>query len=126
MKIDRFDHLVLTVADVNTTCKFYISVLGMEVETFSNDRKALKFGHQKINLHQKGKEVNPKAEWPTPGSADVCSITATPVAEVEQELIAKGIDIFMGPVERNGATGKIMSIYLRDPDLNLIELSNYL
>jgi catechol 2,3-dioxygenase-like lactoylglutathione lyase family enzyme len=125
MEINRLDHLVLTVADVDATCKFYHEILGMVVEAFGDSRKALKFGNQKINLHQKGKEIDPKADRPTPGSADLCFITDTPIAEVEQELLNKNIKLIAGQVERTGATGKIISIYFRDPDLNLIELSNY-
>ncbi|WP_074492009.1 VOC family protein [Mucilaginibacter polytrichastri] len=126
MEINRLDHLVLTVADVDATCKFYSEVLGMVVETFGDNRKALKFGNQKINLHQKGNEIDPKANRPTPGSADLCFITDTPIARVEQELIGKGLNLIASRVERTGATGKIVSIYFRDPDLNLIEVSNYL
>jgi catechol 2,3-dioxygenase-like lactoylglutathione lyase family enzyme len=125
MKINRLDHLVLTVADVDATCKFYNQILGMAIETFGDNRKALKFGNQKINLHQKGKEIDPKADRPTPGSADLCFITDTPIAEVERELSGKNITLIASQVERTGATGKIISIYFRDPDLNLIEVSNY-
>ncbi len=125
MKINRLDHLVLTVADVDATCAFYSNILGMQVETFGDKRKALKFGEQKINLHLKGKEIDPKADRPTPGSADLCFITDTPIAEVQEELIGKSIKLIESQVERTGATGKIISIYFRDPDLNLIEVSNY-
>lgn len=125
MKINRLDHLVLTVKDVEATCSFY-QTLGMEVVTFGNGRKALCFGAQKINLHQQGHEFEPKAERPTPGSADLCFITETPLAEVAGHLRFSGIEILEGPVERTGATGTILSLYLRDPDLNLIEISNTL
>ncbi len=125
MQIDRLDHLVLTVADIGRTCDFYARVLGMEVVTFGTGRKALTFGNQKINLHQFGKEIDPKAIRPTPGSADLCFIARTPVAEVKQELDALGIQIEEGPVPRTGATGPITSIYIRDPDQNLVEISNY-
>jgi catechol 2,3-dioxygenase-like lactoylglutathione lyase family enzyme len=126
MKMNRIDHLVLTVKDVEVTCLFYARVLGMKVITFGNGRKALHFGHQKINLHQKGKEINPKAAAPTMGSADLCFIADTAVELVEQELLTKNIEILEGGiVERTGADGKIRSVYFRDPDLNLIEVSNY-
>ncbi len=126
MKIDRLDHLVLTVADLDRTCSFYQSVLGMEVVTFQGNRKALKFGQQKINLHQVGHEFEPKALKPTPGSGDLCLITSTPMNEVLSHLKTKGVPIEIEPSERTGATGKIFSVYFRDPDQNLIEVSNYL
>lgn len=126
MKIVRLDHLVLTVADITATCKFYTHVLGMEEITFGAGRKALLFGNQKINLHEQGNEIDPKARHPLPGSADLCFISDTPVAQVLQELINLDIEILEGGiVERTGATGKIHSVYFRDPDLNLIEVSNY-
>jgi catechol 2,3-dioxygenase-like lactoylglutathione lyase family enzyme len=125
MKIDSLDHLVLTVADVEKTIRFYVDVFGMEEVGFGEGRKALKFGHQKINLHQRGAEVKPNAFAAMPGSADLCLITTTPLAQVEQELRSHGETIELGPVERTGATGKILSLYLRDPDQNLIEISNY-
>lgn len=124
MKINRLDHLMLTVANLQTTCDFYEQVLGMQVITF-NGRKALAFGNQKINLHEKGKEFEPKAQYPTPGSADLCFISDTPVEEVYKELQEKQIPIIEGIVDRTGATGKIRSIYFRDPDQNLVEVSNY-
>jgi catechol 2,3-dioxygenase-like lactoylglutathione lyase family enzyme len=126
MRIDRLDHLVLTVADIDATCRFYAGVLGMQIVTFGTGRKALAFGRQKINLHQAGHEFEPKAKQPMPGSADVCLITETPLADVIVELSALGIPIEDGPVARTGATGPIQSVYLRDPDGNLIEVSNYL
>lgn len=126
MKIDRLDHLVLTVVDLDRTCAFYQSVLGMEVVTFQGNRKALKFGQQKINLHQVGHEFEPKALTPTPGSGDLCLITSTPMGEVLAHLKNKGVPIEIEPSERTGATGKIVSVYFRDPDQNLIEVSNYL
>jgi catechol 2,3-dioxygenase-like lactoylglutathione lyase family enzyme len=122
--IDRLDHLVLTVADIDATIAFYTSVLGMEVVTFGS-RKALRFGEQKINLHQAGKEFEPKAAHPTPGSGDLCFITKAPLEDVISYLQAAHCDIELGPVVRTGAAGTIRSIYLRDPDLNLIEISNY-
>ena len=122
--IDHLDHLVLTVADIEATVAFYTSALGMEVVTFGN-RKALRFGEQKINLHQAGKEFEPKAAHPTPGSGDLCFITKAPLDDVISHLNATRCAIELGPVERTGAVGTIRSIYLRDPDLNLIEISNY-
>jgi len=126
MNINRLDHLVLTVKNVEDTCNFYADVLGMEVITFGDDRKALKFGNQKINLHQYGHEIDPKATQPMPGSADLCFITDTPVDVVVDELKSKQIHIITGPVERTGATGKIKSVYFRDLDGNLVEVSEYL
>ncbi len=126
MKIDHLDHLVLTVASLEKTCDFYGRILGFEVVTFQGNRKALKFGQQKINLHQAGQEFDPKALSPTAGSGDLCFIAATPVDQVIEELRAANVAIEIGPVERTGACGKIRSVYLRDPDLNLIEISNYL
>ncbi|MCH7330020.1 VOC family protein [Acinetobacter modestus] len=126
MKISHLDHLVLTVANIETTCQFYQSALNFEVITFGENRKALIFGSQKINLHHVGKEFEPKALHPTAGSADLCFIAETPLKDVIAHLHALNIEIVEGPIERTGATGKILSIYLRDPDQNLIEISNYL
>ncbi|EGC32389.1 hypothetical protein DICPUDRAFT_155636 [Dictyostelium purpureum] len=126
MKIKNLDHLVLTVANIENTCKFYNSVLGMKIITFKETRKALEFGNQKINLHLKGKEFEPKSKFPTAGSADLCFISETPLLEVIKELKEKNIEIEEGPVERTGAVGKINSVYIRDPDFNLIEISNYI
>ncbi|USA52992.1 VOC family protein [Acinetobacter sp. C32I] len=126
MKIRHLDHLVLTVADIEITCQFYQSALNFAVITFAENRKALQFGHQKINLHQVGKEFEPKALLPTAGSADLCFIAETPLHEVIAHLQAQNIEIIEGPIERTGAMGKILSVYLRDPDQNLIEISNYL
>jgi catechol 2,3-dioxygenase-like lactoylglutathione lyase family enzyme len=125
MRIDRLDHLVLTVTDMASTCDFYSRVLGMEVVTFGAGRKALAFGAQKINLHQKGEEFEPKAANPTPGSGDLCLISSVPIAEVIEHLRQCGVPILQGPVARTGATGPIQSVYLRDPDGNLVEVSNY-
>jgi len=124
MQIDHIDHLVLTVADIEKTVDFYTRVLGMQLVTFREGRKALTFGNQKINLHQAGREFEPKAERPTPGSADLCFIVATPLDRVIAHLETQGVSIIEGPVQRTGATGPIRSVYVRDPDLNLIELSN--
>jgi len=125
MQINRLDHLVLTVADIDVTVDFYTRVLGMEVVTFREGRKALTFGTSKINLHQVGHEFEPKALRPTAGSADICLIVDEPIDEVMAELAAHGIAVEEGPVGRTGATGEIVSCYVRDPDQNLIELSNY-
>lgn len=125
IEIDRLDHLVLTVADIGRTCAFYREILGMEVETFGAGRVALKFGRQKFNLHQQGREFLPKADRPTPGSADLCLIAVTPLNEIIAHLGKKGVAIEEGPVARTGATGPILSVYFRDPDRNLIEVSNY-
>ena len=126
MKISHLDHLVLTVADIKTTCQFYQSALNFEVISFGDNRKALQFGSQKINLHQVGKEFEPKAYHPTVGSADLCFIAETPLEEVIKHLQQLNIKIVEGPIQRTGAVGKIVSVYLRDPDQNLIEISNYL
>ena len=124
--IERIDHIVFTVADVAATCTFYEKVLGMKVETFGAGRKALCFGVQKINLHQYGKEFEPKAHAPTPGSQDICLITGVPIIEVMAHLQECGVAVEEGPVLRTGAMGPINSVYFRDPDNNLIEVSNYL
>ena len=125
MKIDRIDHLVLTVKDVDETCRFYTSVLGMDVLTFLDDRKALLFGDQKINLHPHGQEFEPKARRPEPGSADLCFITETPIQDAAAHVRSCGVEIIEGPVPKTGAKGPIDSIYFRDPDGNLIEVSKY-
>lgn len=120
----RVDHWVLTVADLEASCQFYGQALGMQVISFGAGRWAVQFGHQKINLHQAGAEFEPKALHPTPGSADLCFLTDTPLAEVMAHLDSLGISIVQGPVPRSGAQGPIRSIYIRDPDGNLIELAN--
>ena len=125
MNINRLDHLVLTVKNLETTVQFYVSVLGMEKEEFGSGRLALKYGNQKINLHQVGKEFEPKAQVPTPGSADLCFITEIPLIEAMEHVRNNGVEILEGPVSRTGATGPITSFYFRDPDMNLIEVSNY-
>jgi catechol 2,3-dioxygenase-like lactoylglutathione lyase family enzyme len=122
--IERLDHLVLTVADIGRTCAFYADILGMKVETFGLGRKALRFGDQKINLHQAGREFEPKAEKPMPGSGDLCFLAETPMAEIVAHLRRSGIAIEVGPVEREGAAGRLVSVYIRDPDSNLIEIAN--
>ena len=123
--IDRLDHAVLTVRDMESTCDFYQRVLGMEPLTFGEDRRALRFGRQKFNLHQVGKEFEPKAAKPTPGSADFCLITTTPMAQVVRHLKDCGVEILQGPVAKTGASGPIESVYFRDPDDNLVEVSRY-
>lgn len=125
MRIDRIDHFVLTVRDIDRSCDFYHRALGMQVVEFGQGRKALAFGRQKINLHQAGHEFEPKAARPTPGSGDFCVITELPLEAVMQHLQAKGIALEEGPVPRTGATGPIRSLYLRDPDDNLVEISTY-
>jgi catechol 2,3-dioxygenase-like lactoylglutathione lyase family enzyme len=124
IRIDHLDHLVLTVASIERACDFYARALGMTIEAFGEGRKALRFGDQKINLHQAGHEFEPKALRPTPGSADLCFIATTPLDQVVAHLEALGIAIEEGPVARTGATGPIRSVYLRDPDANLIEIAN--
>jgi len=125
MRIDSIDHVVFTVNDIHATCEFYSKVLGMEVVTFGEGRKALAFGSQKINLQQLGRESTLIADKPTSGSADICFVTSVPVSEVIAHLNSCGVRLVGGPVERNGARGMMMSVYFRDPDLNLVEVSNY-
>jgi catechol 2,3-dioxygenase-like lactoylglutathione lyase family enzyme len=125
MRIERLDHLVLTVRDIAATCDFYSTVLGMQVVTFGAGRKALAFGQQKFNLHEAGREFEPKADRPTPGSADLCLIADGPLNEVIDHLRTCGVSILEGPVPRTGALGPIASVYFRDPDHNLIEVSTY-
>lgn len=125
IKINNLDHLVLTVADIDKTVEFYTKVLGMEKEIFKGSRVALKFGNQKINLHKLGNEFEPKAYNVKAGSADLCFIINTPLIEAKNYIESLGIIIEEGIVNRTGALGEIESIYLRDPDKNLIELSNY-
>ncbi|MEZ5656994.1 MAG: VOC family protein [Burkholderiaceae bacterium] len=124
-RIDRLDHLVLTVASIDDTVRFYERVLGMQAQTFGAGRTALAFGRQKINLHQVGREFEPKAERPTAGSGDLCLIANAGMAEIVAHLRAEGVEILEGPVMRTGALGPIESVYFRDPDLNLIEVSVY-
>ncbi|XP_062939075.1 glyoxalase domain-containing protein 5 [Cynocephalus volans] len=124
--IHRLDHIVMTVKSIKDTTTFYSKILGMEVTTFKGNRKALCFGDQKFNLHEVGKEFEPKAAHPVPGSLDICLITKMPLEEMIQYLKACNLPIEEGPVLRTGAKGPIMSIYFRDPDRNLIEVSNYI
>ena len=126
MEIDGLDHLVLTVADIDRTVAFYRDVLGMQPVVFAGGRTALSFGRAKINLHQVGREFEPKADRPVAGSADFCLIARDPLEVVIGELRAHGVAVVDGPVERTGATGPIRSVYVRDPDGNLVEISNHL
>ena len=126
--IDHLDHLVLTTAHEAACIRFYTEVLGMQLESFVGgtppvERKAFRFGRQKINLHVKGREFEPKAHTPVPGALDLCFIAAVPLEAVIDRLQALGVPIVEGPVMRTGATSKIRSVYVRDPDLNLIEIS---
>ncbi|MEN8143192.1 MAG: VOC family protein [Thermodesulfobacteriota bacterium] len=123
MDIKNLDHLVLTVENTDKTCEFYDRVLGMKKIRFGDDRRAIEFGDQKINLHQRGREVSPAAKNPTPGSADLCFITAMSMAEVISRLEECKVEILEGPVAGTGATGPLESIYFRDPDGNLLEVS---
>lgn len=123
--IDRLDHLVLTVRDIDATCDFYSRVLGMTPVTFAQGRRALEFGRQKINLHPAGREYSPRAEHPVPGSADLCFISVVPLVDVISHLKDCKVEVIEGPVERTGARGAMLSVYFRDPDLNLIEVSEY-
>ena len=123
MRISHLDHLVLTVADLDRTVDFYTRVLGMRATSFGDDRRALRFGNQKINLHQVGHEFTPRASRPTAGSGDLCFIATVPLAQVLAHLAGEGVPIESGPVRRSGATGPIDSVYVRDPDRNLIEIA---
>ena len=125
MRIDRIDHIVITAFDLERTIDFYTRVMGMEAITFAGGRRGLAFGRQKINLHESGREFEPKALKPTPGSIDLCFITETPLDEVAGHLKQCGVAIAEGPVPKTGALGPMTSIYFRDPDGNLIEVSNY-
>ncbi|MDY7577836.1 VOC family protein [Herbaspirillum sp. RTI4] len=124
--IDHLDHLVLTCIDTDATVDFYTRVLGMQLETFGAGRKAFRFGNQKINVHERGKEFEPKAHLPVSGALDLCFIASVPLSEVILHLEQQSWPIVEGPVERTGATQKIRSVYVRDPDLNLIEISELL
>jgi catechol 2,3-dioxygenase-like lactoylglutathione lyase family enzyme len=121
--IDHLDHLVLTCIDEAATRHFYTQVLGMQLETFGEGRSAFRFGNQKINVHVRGEEFEPKAHLPVPGALDLCFIAAVPLDSVIAHLQQHDWPIIEGPVERTGATQKIRSVYIRDPDLNLIEIS---
>jgi catechol 2,3-dioxygenase-like lactoylglutathione lyase family enzyme len=123
MQVDSLDHLVLTVADIERACVFYEAVLGMEHVEFEG-RHALKFGAQKINLHQKDHTFEPKAQRPTPGSGDLCFLTSTPIPDVLTHLARCDVPVIEGPVTRTGATGELLSVYVRDHDDNLVEIAN--
>lgn len=126
-RLSSLDHLVLTVADIANTIAFYENVLGMEVKSFvpvdGSTRWSLAFGSQKINLHQQGAEFDPKALAPTPGSADLCFLSETSLQDWQTHLFEQNVDIEMGPIQRTGAIHPILSLYVRDPDQNLIEIS---
>lgn len=124
--IDHLDHLVLTTVDVNACKDFYSRVMGMQPETFGNGRLAFRFGQQKINVHERGREFEPKAHLPVPGALDLCFIASIGLEAVIERLNAEQWPIIEGPVQRTGATGPIRSVYVRDPDLNLIEISELL
>jgi catechol 2,3-dioxygenase-like lactoylglutathione lyase family enzyme len=126
MRIEELDHLVLTVTDIDRTRAFYERVLGMETFVFGEGRHALTFGTQKVNLHEAGQEFEPRAAAPTPGSADLCLLTNSSMAEVVEHLEANSVELIEGPVRRTGATGSIKSVYFRDPDGNLLEVSSRL
>ena len=121
--IDHLDHLVLTCIDIDATKRFYTDVMQMELQTFGEGRYALRFGNQKINLHERGREFEPKAHLPVPGALDLCFIAGVPLDDIIAHLKQCGWPIVEGPVARTGATQKIRSVYVRDPDLNLIEIS---
>jgi len=124
--IDRLDHFVLTTPQPEAVIRFYTEVLGMTAETFGNGRLALKFGRQKINIHVKGREYEPKAHAPGAGTLDFCFIAAVPLEQVMAKLALHGVKIIEGPCNKTGAMGPIRSVYFRDPDLNLVEVSEYL
>jgi len=126
--IDHVDHIVLTTRDKDACIRFYTEVLGMKLERFktpTEERLALKFGSQKINLHEWGKEFSPRAHVAVPGSLDLCFIASVPLKEVIQRLDSSRIKILEGPVAKTGAMGPMQSVYVRDPDLNLVEISEY-
>lgn len=125
IELDRLDHFVLTVRDVEASCDFYEKVLGMSREVFDLGRIALHYGRQKINIHPYPSPIEPKAAVPSPGSADLCFVAVTPMEEVIAHLTARNVPIEDGPVARSGAVGPMTSVYFRDPDGNLIEVSNY-
>ena len=126
MRLQRIDHVVFTVRDIDKACAFYSRALGMEVVTFGAGRKALQFGQCKINLHQHGQEFEPKAKNPAPGTQDICLVTDTSIPEVVKHLHSLGLEIIEGPAPRTGAIGAIESVYIRDPDGNLVEIAHYL
>lgn len=125
-RVDAIDHVVLTVSSVATTCEFYALALCMEIVTFEENRKALRFGRQKLNLHEAGQEFEPKAARPTRGSADLCFVTSNPLSEWQQHLKECSVEVVAGPIVQVGAMGPMQSIYFYDPDGNLLELAQYL
>ena len=125
LAIDRIDHIVLTVTDVEQTIRFYSDVLGMQEIRHDNDRAALAFGKQKINLHPAVNDITPRASTPTAGAIDICLISGLPIDEVVSHLQRHGVSIEAGPIERQGALGMMISVYFRDPDGNLIEIAHY-
>jgi catechol 2,3-dioxygenase-like lactoylglutathione lyase family enzyme len=125
MKIDKIDHLVLTVRDIDASCAFYTRILGMHEISFGQGRRAVAFGDQKINFHQVGEELEPKALRPTPGSGDLCFTTGRSMEKIMAHLRICGAEIIEGPVRRTGAGGSMTSVYIRDPDQNLIEVATY-
>ena len=128
--VTGLDHVVLTVRSIDAACAFYARVLGLEIEVLQGAdgrrRHALRVADQKINLHEKGAEFSPRAHAPTPGAGDLCLITETAIEAWLEHLVAKGVEILEGPVPRAGARGPMTSLYLRDPDRNLIEIARYL
>ena len=126
LPLARLDHLVLTVASIDETVRFYTNVLDMTEVVFGNGRRALSFGQQKLNLHQAGHELEPMAARPTPGSADICLIADADAATIAAWLHERGVSVEEGPVVRTGALGPMTSFYFRDPDRNLVELATYL
>jgi len=125
MRVDRLDHLVLTVADLDVSIDFYTRILGMRAVTFGDGRRALRFGRSKINLHLAGQEFEPKAARPTPGSADLCLVSPDAPDQVVAELREAGVAVVEGPVPKTGALGDMISVYIRDPDDNLVEIAHY-
>jgi catechol 2,3-dioxygenase-like lactoylglutathione lyase family enzyme len=123
MKIKELDHVVITATDIERTVTVYTRVLGMELDSFAEDRKALRFGRQKINLHKRGEEIFPHARNPLPGSADLCFLTDVPMQQVVEHLHSLGIEILEGPVQKTGAAGPMFSVYIQDPDGNLLEIA---
>ena len=124
MELTALDHLVLTVNDIETTVDFYVQVLGMRAKSFQGGRVSLRFGNQKINLHQAGSEIEPHARNATPGSADICFLSELPLEFVIELLQDYRVPVELGPVPRTGAMTQLVSVYFRDPDGNLIEISN--
>lgn len=124
MHINSIDHLVLTVFDIEETCRFYEHVLGADVLLFASGRRALRLGGQKINLHASGHEISPYAMHPTVGSGDFCLLTDVPIELVMEHMKLHRVPIVLGPIEREGAVSRLVSIYIRDPDGNLVEVAN--